>query len=82
MACRKIEVPTGYSHLPRLLFNAGYIEVSYDGEKFERVGDLHLGAGVVESPKKAVKAVRIVCTESGNGADEVIVRAPNVYPIF
>ena len=82
VVCRKIEVPTGYSHLPRLLFNAGYIEVSYDGEKFERVGDLHLGAGVVDAPKKAVKAVRIVCTESGNGADEVIVRAPNVYPIF
>ena len=32
--------------------------------------------------KKAVKAVKIVCTESGNGADEVIVRAPNVYPVF
>jgi hexosaminidase len=82
VVCRKIEVPTGYSHLPRLLFNAGYVEVSYDGEKFERVGDLHLGAGVVDAPKKAVKAVRIVCTESGNGADEVIVRAPNVYPVF
>ncbi|MBR4995033.1 MAG: family 20 glycosylhydrolase [Alistipes sp.] len=82
VVCRRLEIPTGYAHLPRLLFNAGYIEVSYDGENFERVGDLKLGAGVIDAPKKAIKAVRIVCTESGNGAEDVIVRAPNIYPVL
>ena len=78
--CRRMYIGTGYTHLPRLLFNAGYVEVSDDGEKFRKVGELKLGAAVIDWPEKPIKAVRIVCTEDGNGAENVIVQAPKVYP--
>ena len=78
--CRRMYIGTGYSHLPRLLFNAGYVEVSDDGETFRKVGELHLGAAIIDEPEKPIKAVRIVCTEDGNGAENVIVQAPKVYP--
>lgn len=78
--CRRMEIATGNKQLPRYMFNEGYIEVSYDGEQFERVGDLCDGIGVVEEPKRAIKAVRVVCTERGNGARFVTVQAPKVWP--
>lgn len=80
VSCRRLEVRTGNLQLPRYIFNAGYMEVSYDGEKFSRVCDLKCGGGVVENPSKPIKAVRITCTESGNGADFVTIQAPKVYP--
>ena len=78
--CHRMEIATGNKQLPRYMFNEGYIEVSYDGEQFERMGDLCDGIGVVEEPKRAIKAVCVVCTESGNGARFVTVQAPRVYP--
>lgn len=80
--CRRVEIATGNKQLPRYIFNAGYIEVSYDGEQFERVGELCDGVGVVEQPEARVKAVRVVCTERGNGARFVTVQAPRVYPVL
>ena len=80
VACRRMEISTGNLQLPRFIFNAGYMEVSYDGVTFKRVCDLTCGGGVIENPSKPIKAVRIVCTESGNGADFVTVQAPKVYP--
>ena len=78
--CRRMEVATGNKQLPRYIFNEGYIEVSYDGVQFERVCNLTDGRGVVESPREAIRAVRVVCTEKGNGARFVTVQAPIVWP--
>ena len=80
VTCRRMEIFTGNLQLPRYIFNAGYMEVSADGTTFKRVCDLKNGGGVIENPQRAIKAVRIVCTESGNGADFVTVQAPKVYP--
>ena len=80
VSCRRMEISTGNLQLPRFIFNAGYMELSYDGVTFKRVCDLTRGGGVIENPSKPIKAVRIVCTESGNGADFVTVQAPKVYP--
>lgn len=80
--CRQMEIATGNKQLPRYIFNDGYLEVSYDGTRFERVGNLVDGRGVIVSPRRAIKAVRVVCTESGNGARFVTVQAPIIYPLL
>ena len=80
VTCRRMEISTGNLQLPRYIFNAGYMEVSEDGTTFRRVCDLKNGGGVIDNPSKPIKAVRIVCTENGNGADFVTVQAPKVYP--
>ena len=80
VSCRRMEVRTGNLQLPRFIFNAGYMELSYDGKTFSRVCDLKCGGGVIENPSKPIKAVRITCTESGNGADFVTIQAPMVFP--
>ncbi len=82
VVCRRMEIYTGNLQLPRYIFNAGYMEVSYDGTKFERVCELKNGGGVIEAPRRAIKAVRIVCSESGNGANFVTVQAPRIYPVL
>ena len=56
------------------------MEFSEDGKTFKRVCNLKNGGGVIDNPERPIKAVRIVCTESGNGADFVTVQAPKVYP--
>ena len=82
VVCRRMEIATGNKQLPRYIFNAGYVEVSYDGIKFERSTALVDGVGVIDAPKRAIKAVRIVNTERGNGARFVTVQAPKIYPIL
>ena len=78
--CRRMEVRTGNLQLPRFIFNGGYMEVSYDGKSFTRVCDLDCGGGAIDNPSKPIKAVRVVCTVNGNGADFVTVQAPMVFP--
>ena len=56
------------------------MEVSYDGKSFTRVCDLKCGGGAIDNPTKPIKAVRVVCTVNGNGADFVTVQAPMVFP--
>ena len=80
VSCRRMEISTGNLQLPRYIFNAGYMEYSEDGINFKRVGELKNGGCVIENPSRPIKAVRIVCTENGNGADFVTVQAPKVYP--
>ena len=80
VTCRRLEIATGNLTLPRFVFDAGYMEVSYDGTNFKRVCDLEQGAGVIENPAKPIKAVRITCTQTGNGDNYVTVQPPKVYP--
>ena len=80
VTCRRLEIATGNLTLPRFVFNAGYMEVSYDGESFRRVCELNNGAAAIDNPSKPIKAVRITCTERGNSDSFVTVQPPKVYP--
>ena len=51
-------VATGNFQLPRFIFENGYVEISSDGETFERVGDLDCGGYTIEYPARPIKAVR------------------------
>lgn len=80
--CRRMKVATGNFQLPRYLFENGYVEVSYDGVQFHRVGELECGAFVIEYPARPIKAVRITCTSQGNGAEWVSVQPPTIWPLL
>ena len=80
VACRRMKVATGNFQLPRYTFENGYVEVSYDGVNFERVGELECGMYFIEYPSQPIKAVRITCTSRGNGAEWVSIQPPTIWP--
>jgi hypothetical protein len=82
VSCRSMKVATGNFQLPRYIFESGYVEVSYDGEIFERVGNLDCGKYAIEYPERPIKAVRMVCTSQGNGAEWVSIQPPTIYPML
>lgn len=82
VACRQMKVATGNFQLPRYLFENGYVEVSYDGVKFERVGELECGMFYINYPPQPIKAVKIVSTSEGNGARWVSIQPPTIYPLL
>ena len=80
VSCRRMKVATGNFQLPRYTFENGYVEVSYDGKTFERVGELDCGMFYIEYPARPIKAVRITCTSRGNGAEWVSIQPPTIWP--
>ena len=82
VTCRSMKVATGNFQLPRYIFENGYVEVSYDGTTFERIGDLDGGSYTIVHPPKPIKAVRMICTSQGNGAEWVSIQPPTIYPIL
>lgn len=80
VSCRSMKVATGNFQLPRYIFENGYVEVSYDGATFERVGDLECGMFIIEYPMHPIKAVRITSTSEGNGARWVSIQPPTILP--
>ncbi len=80
--CRSMKVATGNFQLPRYIFESGDVYVSYDGENFTLVGKLKAGAYVIENSPQPIKAVRIVCTSRGNGAEWVSIQPPTIYPVI
>ena len=80
VACRRMKVATGNFQLPRFTFENGYVEVSYNGTTFERLGDLECGMYYIEAPTRAIKAVRITATSRGNGAEWVSIQPPTIWP--
>lgn len=78
--CRRMKVATGNFQLPRFIFENGYVEISYDGVTFERVGDLNCGMYIIKHPVRPIKAVRITCTSRGNGAEWVSIQPPTIWP--
>ena len=78
--CRRMYVATGNFQLPRFIFENGYVEISSDGDTFERVGDLDCGGYTIEYPVRPIKAVRMVCTSPGNGASFVSIQPPTIDP--
>ena len=78
--CRRMKVATGNFQLPRFTFENGYVEVSYDGVCFERLGALDCGMYIIENPARAIKAVRMTATSRGNGAEWVSIQPPTIWP--
>lgn len=78
LTCREIAVRTGNLQLPRFIFTTGYVELSADGETFERVGELVKGGWMLRHPESPIRAIRIVSTCEGNGCPYVTVQSPVV----
>ena len=74
--CREIAVRTGNLQLPRFIFTTGYVELSTDGETFERAGELAKGGWMLRHPERPIRAIRIVSTCEGNGCPYVTVQSP------
>ena len=70
-----IELTTGYRHVTRGLFPSGYVEISTDGTHFERTCELHNGRATLLH-NKPIKAIRIVCTTTGNNDPYVFIQQP------
>lgn len=80
--CRSMKIATGNFQLPRYIFENGYVEISYNGIDFNYAGELNGGIYYIEEPERAIKAVRVICTSQGNGAEWVSVQPPTIYPIL
>ncbi len=71
--CRRITFATGHPHLHRCIMEYATVEVSYDGKRFEKVGNLDCGKITFE-PKDEVYALRIVTTGKSDAEPSVIVQ--------
>lgn len=80
--CRSMKIATGNFQLPRYIFENGYVEISYNGIDFNYAGELNGGIYYIEEPERAIKAVRVICTSQGNGAEWVSIQPPTIYPIL
>ncbi len=76
---RSIRIKTGNKHLPKNIFDAGYVEISGDGKTFERVAELYGGEATIR-PERGVKAIRVVCTADGNGCRHIAVQPLEIKP--
>lgn len=77
--CREMYFQTGHLQLPKTQITTGYAEVSYDGERFERIGELENGS-IRLHPDRAIRAVRLVSTCCGNGTPQVTIQPPQIKP--
>ena len=78
--CREMECMTGYTHIAHRIFPTGYVEVSWDGENFEKMADLVDGCAKIVAPAKPIKAVRILSTCDRNSTRGVVINAPVIKP--
>ena len=81
VTCREMEFITGYTHIAHRIFPTGYVEVSWDGENFEKVADLVDGCAKIILPKSPIKAVRIISTHDRNSTRGVVINAPVIKPL-
>lgn len=79
--CREMYLQTGNRQLPKTIVTTGYAEVSYDGQTFERIGELEKGS-ITLHPDHPVKAVRIISTCDDNGTPYVTIQPPRIKPIL
>ena len=77
--CRKIEFFTGRYNVPSMIIQKGYLEISEDGKKFERVADLVNGCATLVNPRP-IKAARIVAERDAVGSSRIIIGSPKIYP--
>lgn len=81
VACREIYLQTGNRQLPKTIVTTGYVEVSFDGVSFERVGELEMGAFTLR-PLRSVKALRVVSTCRDNGTPYVTIQPLQIKPLL
>lgn len=79
VTCRELTLQTGNRQLPKCIFTTGDVEVSYDGQTFERAGELDKGAFTLR-PSRPVRAVRIVSTCDDNGCAFVTIQPLKIRP--
>ena len=77
--CRKVEFFTGRYNVPSMMIQKGYLEISEDGENFERVADLENGCATLINPPP-IKAARIVAEREAVGSSRIIIGSPKIYP--
>ncbi len=77
--CRRIEFFTGRYNVPAMIIQKGYLEISEDGENFERVADLVDGCATLVNPRP-IKAARIVAEETTVGSNRIVIGSPKIYP--
>lgn len=80
VGCRRMQVATGNFQLPRFIFEEGYAEISYNGVDFFYAGKMGNGMFVIHHPLHPIKAIRLVCTSTGNGAKFVSIQPPTIWP--
>lgn len=74
LAFHEIFLKTGYVQVPRLCIDEGYVEVTYDGTRFERIGELENGWLRFGPSGRPIRAIRVVATCQDNGGSSVIVQ--------
>ncbi len=79
--CREMYLQTGNRQLPKTIITTGIVEISYDGQRFERIGELEKGS-ITLHPDRPVKAVRIVSTCNDNGTPYVTIQPPRIKPVL
>ena len=79
--CRSIEFITGSHAVPSRLITKGYLEVSEDGEKFERIADLDYGRVKLLNPRP-IKSARIVATSDDLPGSQLRICSPIIYPKY
>ena len=62
LSCFSIELRTGYSHTTNSFFHEADVEVSYDGQTFEKLGELFYG-NYFFFPTKPIHAIRVLVTK-------------------
>lgn len=79
--CREIYLQTGHRQLPKTIVTTGYVEISTDGQRFERVAELEQGSATLH-PTAPLRAVRIVSTCDDNGCGYVTIQPPQIKPVL
>ena len=72
--CSYIKLATGYDHLHRCLIYKGHVEVSYDGAKFVKAGNLQNGYLIMRPKNKPIHALRIVADGISDAEDKVFIQ--------
>lgn len=78
LSCSAIEVETGLRNISRYELLGGHVELSYDGEEFERVGEITEGM-IRILPKAPIHHLRIV-VDRENGEPLLAIKGLRIEP--
>lgn len=69
-----IKVTTGYAYMYRRLITNGHVEVCYDGENFDKAGNLHNGNIILRPKKRELIAIRIVADGVSDAENSIMIQ--------
>ncbi len=69
-----IKVTTGYAYMYRRLITNGHVEVCYDGENFDKAGNLHNGSIILRPKNRELIAIRIVADGVSDAENSIMVQ--------